>query len=657
MEIRISLCMIVRDEAENIRRCLGSVAGVVDEIIVVDTGSGDDTCKIAEEYGAVVHRVAWNEDFSEARNASLELATCDWILFLDADEELAGGSGEALKRLAADGGVEGYFVKIVNYLGNEGWLETCPDLVFRFFRNRREYRFRGAIHEQIADVILEKNSSAAFRVAEDVVIIHYGYLDRAIGEKDKKGRNLRIVQRELEQNPESRLLRYHYGVELFRAEHYAEAAEELLRAANGIDPNTIYLPKLLRYIVISCISAKQPARALEVAGQGLQLFPGYADLYYYSGLACLELKRYDRAAGFFQKAVSMPEQPAHYASFRGVRGFRAYYQLGLISEIFLDYESALRFYISCLRDNPGFTPALESIVRILKPREDPAYARESLEKFFEFCTPQANLIMGNIYFKEGAWELALEYFEKSAGNEPASPELRLWKAICLIQERRYLEALRIIDSFAPGSPLYPLARLNKLFCYWVQGKKQKARAIFNELLAIGLAGDTERVLALLAAPVKQKKNYCNVILGPDGMELLLDIIRRLLGMGEMERARHLLNMVHPGCISGQRLGIARLFYGYGHAEVAEALLRECISENGDDEAHFLLAEICQEKGKYLEAGQHYRYALQGNPDEPRYYIRLISLFDNWRRKILQEAVEKYPEAGIFRKLQEGAAQG
>jgi len=654
MDARISLCMIVKDEAQNIRRCLESVTGAVDEIIVVDTGSTDESCQIAGEYGALVHLFPWNENFSDARNASLELATGDWVLFLDADEELAGESKEALRRLTADDNVEGYFVKIINYLGNEGWIETCPDLVFRLFRNRPEYRFRGAIHEQIADVILEKNGKAAYRMAEEIVIIHYGYLDRQISEKDKKNRNLKIIQKELGENPENRLLRFHYGVELFRAERYAEAADELTRAANGIDPNTIYLPKLLRYIVMSHQSAGQPEKALDVARLGLQVFPNYADLYYYCGLLYLELRRYTLAREYFLKAVSMPEQPAQYASFGGVRGFRSYYHLGQISEIFLDYEDALRHYISCLRDNPDFTPALENIVRILKPRENPDYAKECLEKVFEFSTPRANQMMGNIYFRQGAYSLALEYFNRYTGSEPASPEIQLWKAICLIQLRRYLEALRIIESFNSNSHLYPLAMLNKLLCFWVQGKKQKVCSILAELRALGLAEDTDKVLTLFLNSQDKRKNVYRVTLGQDGVALLLDIVKRLLDMNEADRAIYLLNKVNPESMAEYRLTIARLFYDFGFKEKAELLLREYLTANQDGEAHFLLAEICRETGNYIEAAQHYQYALEINPDEPRYYLRQINLYDNWRKKILQEAIEKYPNLEVFIKLSEEA---
>ena len=95
----LSCCMIVRNEEQFLLQCLESIKDVVDEIIVVDTGSADRTVQIAGEFGAKVYHHPWNNDFSEARNVSLSYATCDWILIMDADEELEQEDGPLLLSL------------------------------------------------------------------------------------------------------------------------------------------------------------------------------------------------------------------------------------------------------------------------------------------------------------------------------------------------------------------------------------------------------------------------------------------------------------------------------------------------------------------------------------------------------------------------------
>ncbi len=687
----ISLCMIVKNEAENLPRCLHSVAGAVDEIIVVDTGSIDRTIAIAQEFGARVRSFPWNGNFSDARNASLADASGDWILFLDADEELAPESQAVLRRVTAGTTVEGYFIKILNLLGQEQWNETCPDLVFRLFRNRTDYRFRSAIHEQILEVILERNQTARYEIAEDLIIRHYGYLTREVTAKDKKNRNLNLISAEIEKNPQNRLLRYHYGVELYRSERFAEAATELAWAADGIDPRTIYLPKLMRYLVLAYQGAGQHAQALAMVQAGLDLFPDYADLYYYGGLSQLEQKNYALAYQCFQKALATPEQPSYYASFSGSRGFRAYYQLGQLAEAFLNFEEALRYDIRSLADNADFEPALQSIVRLLKPHQDPAYARQCLEKVCDFCTPQAKLWLGRILLQEFGYQLALDYFDEGSAGIETTDQIKLWRAICLCQQQRFLEAIGLLKSFTPDDPLYLLATLNQLLCFWFQGNRRKTRALAKKLFTLNLASDTAAVLKLLlkaepakaaeiadaggrplflvwagrllkgaasAAQPKKAPPAGKADLGPDGVALFLDIFRRTVALGQLALADALVDQLEPAILSANAAAIGRIFQHYGHLEQACQYYRFHL-ENQPRSADVLyeLAEAERERGNTIRAESLYREALALDPKQPRFYVALIRHYERIRHQLLEEAVGQFPEVTALQKLlQEASSQ-
>ncbi|WP_407311334.1 glycosyltransferase [Desulfosporosinus sp. SB140] len=645
MSVKISLCMIVKNEQENIRRCLQSAVNYVDEIIVVDTGSTDNTCEIAQTFGAKIYSFPWDNNFGAARNASLEQAKGDWILFLDADEELQMEHPHVLRDLASSKH-EGFFIKIINYIGKENWVETSPDLVFRLFRNKPEYRFEGAVHEQIVDKLLLNNPQASFQIVSGLSILHYGYLEQQIRDKDKKNRNLKLIEEELKQKPNDSLLLYHYGVELFRAEKFSDAALVFIKTANATKPETIYFPKLIRYLVMSQQSAKEYLQALHALDLGLQFFPDYADLYYYKGLIHLERKNFALAQEAFQKAVSMPEQPLQYASFGGVRGFRSYYHLGNIYEHFLDEEEALNYYILSLRDNPEFKHSLERIISILNPAKYPEDTKESLEKVFTFCSPQAQLMLAEIYLKHESYKLCLEQLEKI---EDPIPQNNLWKIICQIQEKKHFSALRALANYSSDNLSYPLAKLNELISYWVQNKKQKSLGLIMELKNLKLSVETGNVIDLIYLNITNMSTFAYKFTA-EGWSLLQDILKRLIYLKEIEKVQDLLSKIDLKSADEQIIfELARSLQNQGYSRMAKESLSS-LSEIKDPETYYLLGEVGLELKNYQEAENYYLQAIHLAEDEPKYYVKLGILYQIWHSDLLNEALERYPEEEMFRSL-------
>src|SRR5690348_13490918 len=112
----LGLSMIVKNEAHTLRMCLGSVQGVVSQIVVADTGSTDRSADIAREFGATVITIPWENDFAKARNASLNAINTDWVLVLDGDEELDRRTAGKIPQLIKRRGVGGYLTPIRNYV-------------------------------------------------------------------------------------------------------------------------------------------------------------------------------------------------------------------------------------------------------------------------------------------------------------------------------------------------------------------------------------------------------------------------------------------------------------------------------------------------------------------------------------------------------------
>ena len=226
-------------------------------------------------------------------------------------------------------------------------------------------------------------------------------------------------------------------------------------------------------------------------------------------------------------------------------------------------------------------------------------------------------------------------------------------AACHIQERRYKKSLRILKSFKPGNRLYPRVLMNKILACWLHSDARQVQALAEEMAACGVSEDMKNVAGILAyAP--EKGNRLNRLLpGQEGRELLLDIVTRLLGMNETDRALCLLYSLDPASLSGLLLDMARIFHEYDQGVGVINLLKQKTTDSEDGETHFLIAEILREAGKCLEAGLHYRRAGELDPGVSRYYLRQNHLYRHRWEQLLQEARHKYPDDENLKKLGEG----
>ncbi len=235
----LSLCMIVKDAESELPRCLDSVVGVVDEMIIVDTGSTDRTVEVARSYGAQVFEIAWNDDFSAARNVSLDRARGRWVLVLDADEFFEPGCSQGIRDLLQDERYLGYYMPCRSPLGNSDSLEVS---LLRLFRASPKVRFRYPIHEQVLEDLQawSEKTGQRFGHIEDVVLHHDGYLPEVAKRKRKTERNLRLFRKAVADYPDSLYLWFKYAEALrpipgdSHLHHTAiQRAYELSRALNG----------------------------------------------------------------------------------------------------------------------------------------------------------------------------------------------------------------------------------------------------------------------------------------------------------------------------------------------------------------------------------------------------------------------------------------
>lgn len=202
--------MITRDEERDLPRLLESIHGLPDELVVVDTGSQDRTRSLAETAGAQVQELVWPNDFAAARNASLDHATGDWILVLDADEEVVDAAALRAELEEADRmGLAGLSL-IQRNLSPPGEATTYQDFpIVRAFR--RGARYEGRIHEQVSGWIQRAGGVIG---ASDLHFLHHGYARTTAQGSDRARRNLAILEDAVAQAPGDAYLRYQLGVTL-----------------------------------------------------------------------------------------------------------------------------------------------------------------------------------------------------------------------------------------------------------------------------------------------------------------------------------------------------------------------------------------------------------------------------------------------------------
>ena len=284
--VRLSQCMIVKNEEKNIETALSWAKGIAFEQIVVDTGSTDRTVEIAEKMGAKVYHFEWIKDFAAAKNYAIEQASGNWIAFLDADEyfsrEDANKMMGHIRRIQADPQLRANWLVLHCpwvQVDDEGKASAINEQG-RVFRNLPTVRYVGRIHE-----ILSVQSENTVR-ADDIAIMHTGYTDAAYEETGKLNRNIDILRAELAEKPDDLNLKGYLADSLKSQadEESLAETESLFREVLGGGEEVFPALKKRAYMFLMDMrasSAEDLLKREETALKALDEFPGDLDLEYY----------------------------------------------------------------------------------------------------------------------------------------------------------------------------------------------------------------------------------------------------------------------------------------------------------------------------------------------------------------------------------------
>jgi glycosyltransferase involved in cell wall biosynthesis len=604
--LTVSLVMIVKDEEEMLPRCLETVHDMVDEMIIVDTGSSDRTVEIAESFGAKVLHHEWTGDFAEARNVSLEAATGDWFIYLDADEVLVREDAHRLREMAGHVWRESFFFVETNFTGDLDDGMAVNHNTLRMYRNRPEYRFQGRIHEQLAHAL---PAGMPERIEQPSVRIeHYGYLGAVRDAKEKSRRNIELLERQLADGDQTSFLCFNLGSEYAAAGDAERSLTQFERAWALLenDPEKTsygYVPSLTNRLVKALRTTGDFERAVEIADEGLALFPGFTDLVLEQSLCSREQGDYETAAELLERCLEMGDSPSRYSPMVGAG---SYFALGVLADVRNrqgDLRASQELLVESLEAHPGYLGAVHPLAAVmLRQGAAPEEVVATIESIVAKLTPSVHFMLGSALYEQRHAEAAELQFRALLEKQPSSDAGRVALSETLLSQCRWDDAAEAAAAVEDSSGYAQVARRSELFARIMAGDTEGARAALDQAVAIDMSpADVGFFRAWLGLrngqPAPEK-------LPIDTAVLLTLTLEALLRVHEVQAFAELLPLVEKIGLPWreQRELLGGMYLRRGFLESAGDEWVAVVKNSGPDaRALFGLAQVAAARGLYEDA--------------------------------------------------------
>lgn len=345
----LSACLIVKNEEANLRECLHALTDIVDEIIIVDTGSTDRTIEIANEYGAIIIQSQWEHNFSKARNIALRQASSDWILSIDADEVLLNPQEVLTSIHNAKPSIGGFLLSVQSYFERaDGGKDVFTTNLLRLFRNNANIYFKGIIHEQVLQTIFAAGMEVAYSTIQ---FLHKGYNLLPNEMKKKQERNLQLLSYALEKKPHNAYNLMQRGKTYMALGEHTKAEADLRLSLEHATTDSIVTPQSLNYLGILLFQRKEVQEAIECAKKSLSFLPKQGFAQFILGECYSETKQYEealRAYIAFEASITTPDPLSSVAGEYAIppeqlmfRIGRTYIQLGNLKQAELSFKKGL----------------------------------------------------------------------------------------------------------------------------------------------------------------------------------------------------------------------------------------------------------------------------------------------------------------------------
>jgi tetratricopeptide (TPR) repeat protein len=442
--------MIVRDEEANLPACLSSVADLVDEIVIVDTGSTDGTRAVAQSFGARVFDFPWRDDFAAARNEAIEHARGDWIFWLDADDRLDDENRGKLRalfdRLTLDLAV--WLLRCVSSSSGDDAPSTVLEQG-RLFRRDPRVRWEYRVHEQIVPSIQRLGGATH---SSDVIVQHVGYRDGRL-RRAKLERDLRLLDLDLADRPHDPLVLFHLGWTHWLLGKAASALPVLQRCRQVAPPELAIVTKLYSLLVRCLRQTGAGDAALLACQEGLARHRDHAELLFHQGQLLHERRRFAEAEASLLRMMNLTASAgAAMGEDPGLRGFKG---RCVLAEVYRDWgrpADAEAKWQAALAEQPGYLVAW--------------------------------ICLGDLYLAQGRWSDA-EQLARRLENEHARPvDAILLRARAHMTRGEFTTARQLAETAVNLSPAALMPREILSHILVLEGRDwAAAEAAVREVLA------------------------------------------------------------------------------------------------------------------------------------------------------------------------------
>ncbi len=343
----LSLCMIVKDEEETLEECIKSVKGLVDEIVIVDTGSKDKSKEIALKYTDKVFEFTWCNDFSQARNFSISKASNSWVLVLDADEIIKDFNRKAIEKFCSFSDNTVGRIKRINIYEDQYGTKKYIERVNRLF-NKEYFKYEGIIHEQV----VTKEGITYDTENIDLCVEHIGYSKEVLKRTNKVRRNIELLKMSIEEKPNDPYLYYQLGKSYFMGKDFDNAYISFEKALPILDNFSYeYAEDLIESYGYSLININLFNKALDLYKYE-QYYSKSPDFLFLLAIIEMNNGNFKKAVETFLKCIEFKE-----GKIEGITSFLPLYNIGVIFECLGSKDKALKYYEMC----GDYVPAVDRI--------------------------------------------------------------------------------------------------------------------------------------------------------------------------------------------------------------------------------------------------------------------------------------------------------